>query len=187
MHWFRRWTWIERLVMGLIFVVTASLVTPGWRHYFDQNPDNSVSIETLISQAEIDGWSQEPVQVVLTEHSINSRGSGIQHCLLVNLGTTPIEYTGYSPDSFSTRPPMGSINPIYQQQVLESSEWQDVKTWKCGVGMIQMRLMPGQGGRFNVYPKTAVLGTRIGISVTDASNRANAARTMIWSQPFPNK
>jgi hypothetical protein len=131
---------LDWLVLGLVLFLIAALVLP----YLQ--PDNSLPAGLLLPSTS--RFENGTVQLFLISQRTGpeSKLDDLEF-VLVNGSRQDIYFRGYTPDSFTSWPPLDRIHPSYEKEVLWDGEW-SVKLMWCGNGVAWRRLRPGHAGKF---------------------------------------
>lgn len=102
---------------------------------------------------------------------------------LALLNPTPfcLKYVGYTPDSYSTRPPQGEINPWYVVQTKIDDQWIEQPLGRCGVGRGELAIPPGQAGNFDAIVEDDGHVFRVGVRCKWVDQDWNLLESTIWS------
>jgi len=179
----RRFGLADLCVLIAIVAILVALSAPyDLRSYIDSNPDNSFPMTTVDPTVLKESDALGSVRVFVTSRTRNDRGNWDLKCLLLNTGTTPIFYDGYSPTYYHPRLKEGVLIPLYRKQVERESKWEEVRAHRCGSGSVTMRLKPGQAGRFHAWHHGEEPAIRIGVSYGATAKLYDA---VVWSVAIP--
>jgi hypothetical protein len=144
------------------------------------DPDNTVSIETLLPDYR-QKPGEPPVQVIFTSREPVSSQYDKLHFVLLNSGSTPVYYTGYTPDSFNPDLSKGVISPFFLERVKIGGLWSDKSLDYCGVGLASMRLLPGQAGRFMIVQMSDEESVQVGGDCYPVQDERAKTGAISWS------
>lgn len=100
---------------------------------------------------------------------------------LLNPTSFRLEYVGYTPDSYTHRPPQGEINPWYVVQTKIDDQWIDQPLGRCGVGRGELSIRPGQAGHFDAIVEDDGHAFRVGVRCKWVDQEGNFQESTIWS------
>jgi hypothetical protein len=167
------------------------------------DPYNTVSIsaatekvmaERITQKIRDASTSDRPSLIVVERHSESWEQYRylVAKLIFINPLNVPVSYRGYTPDSFETRPPKGSIDPLYQSQMKETreSKWHDCSNVFCGNGLATMAVPPNHAGQFEaaIHPPlrepeiTLVKIGKVGFECTWTDSDGLAYSETIWSE-----
>lgn len=108
---------------------------------------------------------------------------GTVRLLLVNPTDQPIEYGGYTVESWAEAPPVGQISPLYSRGKRNAEgEWKEDPVGWCGTGADTMVVPPGHAGEFSAHVSTEGQ-SRVGFNLTQTSATGTTI-SELWSPPL---
>lgn len=173
-----RHRWLECLVAISMIAAPLALLLP--EGAFDFDPDNTVSIASLLPQC-VQQSDGNRIQIVLTSAKRLPSGDSRLTCVLLNASNVPVYYAGYRPYSFQRRLAHGWICPLYRRRVNVGPSWQDEEIGGCGNGVASMQLQPGQAGQFTAWQRASEPSIQIGVPWSLNRSSAFNDENVVWS------
>lgn len=182
----RVWSYSKRLfpiavVLGAIAVVSLSSL---------RDHDNTMAIDRVVSPeiANRLNHARQPSQLKLVfvggdPVPIKNPERSYYQVRLALLNPTPfcLKYVGYTPDSYSTRPPRGEINPWYIVQTKIDDQWIEQPVERCGTGRDELAISPGQAGNFDAIVEGDGHVFRVGVCCKWVDQDGSLLESTIWS------
>jgi hypothetical protein len=181
---------LTKLPLKLYGVIAVLLAVAGACGVYLAAPDrdNTVQIASLLPSgipAISKATKREPVVVLCDQESGGSDDSEDFFFVLANPMDVPLQYFGYTPESYSPRPARGDINPIAQVEFDEQGQWVRRVRGLCGNGLATLSVRPGEAGRFRVSLPVPHEAVRIGIGCSWKEKDGVKAGAIIWAPEIP--
>lgn len=182
----RVWSYSKILIpiAGVVAAITV-VSLPSLRDY-----DNTMAIDRVVSPGIANRLNhvRQPSQLKLVFVSgdpvpIKNPERSYYQVRLALLNPTPfcLKYVGYTPDSYSTRPPRGEINPWYVVQTKIDDQWIEQPLGRCGTGRGELAILPGQAGNFDAIVEDDGHAFRVGVRCKWVDQDGNLLESTIWS------
>lgn len=182
----RLWSYSKRLV-PIAGVIAAIAVVSLWPL---RDHDNTMAIDRVVSPEIASRLNQarQPSQLKLI--LVDSKPVPIRNperwyyevrLAFLNPTQFHLNYVGYTPESYSTRPPRGEINPWYVVQTKIDDQWIDQPLGRCGVGREELAIRSGQAGNFDAIVEDDGHAFRVGVGCKWIDNAGHLQESTIWS------